>query len=170
MDHSAGDNPGTHRSPIVAPMRTKAARVAVTPSPQGQIAAANVANPEFRVQKIGGGPGFRPGVPRSRTVLMACPSVSRRLPKCPPELKLPLLGVRPCPSGAAGCRESVTRRGPTSDVINAPHRSVAALGRPSNGPPVVPGPHVPASANPRTATAQASPRTTTSSNASSHGC
>ncbi len=25
MDHSAGDHPGTHRSPIVAPMRTKAA-------------------------------------------------------------------------------------------------------------------------------------------------
>ena len=25
MDHSAGDHPGTHRSPIVAPIRTKAA-------------------------------------------------------------------------------------------------------------------------------------------------
>jgi hypothetical protein len=25
MDHTAGDHPGTHRSPIVAPIRTKAA-------------------------------------------------------------------------------------------------------------------------------------------------
>src|SRR5258708_20034378 len=27
MDHSAGDHPGTHRSPILAPIRTKAASV-----------------------------------------------------------------------------------------------------------------------------------------------
>ncbi len=33
-----------------------------------------------------GGPGFEPGASRSRTVLVACPPVSRRLPRCPPEV------------------------------------------------------------------------------------
>src|SRR5712691_1420956 len=56
-----------------------------------------------------GGPGFEPGASRSRTVLVMCPLVSRRLRRCPPELKLPLLGVRPCPPRAAWCRESVPR-------------------------------------------------------------
>jgi len=59
--------------------------------------------------KMVGGPGFEPGASRSRTVLVACPPVSRRLPRCPPELKLPLLGVRLCPPRAAWCRESVPR-------------------------------------------------------------
>ena len=48
-----------------------------------------------------GGPGFEPGASRSRTVLVACPPVSRRLPRCPPELKLPRRGVRACPPRAA---------------------------------------------------------------------
>ena len=56
-----------------------------------------------------GGEGFEPSSSRSRTVLIACPLVSHRLHKGPPELKLPLLGVRPCPRRAAWCRESVTR-------------------------------------------------------------
>src|SRR5439155_17472722 len=59
--------------------------------------------------KLVGGPGFEPGVSRPRTVLVACPPVSRRLPTCPPELKLPLLNVRLCPPRAAWCRESVPR-------------------------------------------------------------
>src|SRR5260370_21521655 len=56
-----------------------------------------------------GGPGFDPEASRSRTVLIACPPVSRWLPRCPPELKLPVLGVRLCPPRAARCRESVPR-------------------------------------------------------------
>jgi len=59
-----------------------------------------------------GGPGFEPGASRSRTVLVACPRVSRRLRRCLLELNLPLLGVHPCPARAAWCRESVTRRVP----------------------------------------------------------
>jgi hypothetical protein len=38
--------------------------------------------------------------------------VSRRLRRCPPELKSPHLDVRPCPPRAAWCQESVTRRAP----------------------------------------------------------
>ena len=56
-----------------------------------------------------GGPGFEPGASRSRTVSVLCPPVSRRLPRCPPELKLPLLGVRLCPPTSPWCRESVPR-------------------------------------------------------------
>src|SRR5712664_4831072 len=55
--------------------------------------------PEFK--KLVGGPGFEPGASRSRTVLVACPLVSRRLPRCPPELKLLRFGVRPCPPRSA---------------------------------------------------------------------
>ena len=56
-----------------------------------------------------GGPGFEPGASRSRTVSIACPQGSRRLRRCPPGLKLPLDGVRPCPSRAAWYREPVPR-------------------------------------------------------------
>jgi hypothetical protein len=56
-----------------------------------------------------GGEGFEPSSSRSRTVSSACPRVSQRLRRCPPELKLPHLGVRPYPPRAAWCRESVTR-------------------------------------------------------------
>ncbi len=63
----------------------------------------------FEYKKVVGGPGFEPGASRSRTVLVVCPRVSRRLRRCPPELKLPLLGVPPCPPRAAWCRESVPR-------------------------------------------------------------
>ncbi len=66
-------------------------------------------NPTDRDQILVGGPGFEPGASRSRTVSIACPLVSRRLPRCPPELELPLLGVRPCPPRAAWFRESVPR-------------------------------------------------------------
>ncbi len=60
-----------------------------------------------------GAPGFDPrGLTPSGTVLIACPLVSRRLRRCPPELKFLLLGVRPCPPRAAWCRESVPRTVP----------------------------------------------------------
>ncbi len=36
-----------------------------------------------------GGPGFEPGASWSRTDLMPCPPVSRRLLQCPPERDLP---------------------------------------------------------------------------------
>jgi hypothetical protein len=65
-------------------------------------------------QKLVGGPGFEPGASRSRTVVVACPLLSRRLPRCPPELKLPHLRVRPCPPRATWFRESVPRLCPGS--------------------------------------------------------
>src|SRR6202022_2444302 len=69
----------------------------------------------LRDQSLVGGPGFDPGASRSRTVLVACPRVSRRLRRCPSELKLP----RPscpflCPAGALQvpgiCAPAVPRR------------------------------------------------------------
>src|SRR6266852_6043763 len=68
-----------------------------------------------------GGPGFEPGASRSRTVVIACPLVSRRLPRCPPELKLPHLRVRPCPPRATWFRESVPRPCPAYVLISPIH-------------------------------------------------
>src|SRR5439155_18785331 len=56
----------------------------------------------IRVRQLVGGPGFEPGASCSRTVLVECPRVFRWLPRGPPELKLPLLGVHPC-SPTLGC-------------------------------------------------------------------
>jgi hypothetical protein len=117
MDHSARDHPGTHRSPIVAPMQTKAAWGRVTPwppvTPRAKITAANVANPEFSVQKMLGTRDLNPGPP-SRTVSVTCPRVSRRPLYGPSELKLPSPDVLACPTGAVRFREwatAVIRRG-----------------------------------------------------------
>jgi hypothetical protein len=63
---------------------------------------------ESEFKSWSGARDLNPG-PRSRTVLVACPCVSRRLPRYPPELNLRLLGVRLCPPRAAWCRESVPR-------------------------------------------------------------
>ena len=46
-----------------------------------------------RTEGLVGGPGFEPGASRSRTVLVACPGVSRRLPKGPPDLNCRLVVV-----------------------------------------------------------------------------
>ena len=75
--------------------------------------------------KNGRGPGFEPGASRSRTVLVACPLVSPRLPRCPPKLKLPLIGVRPCPPRAAWFRESVPRLCPGACLNKAGTRDTS---------------------------------------------
>ena len=63
----------------------------------------------IRPQVLVGGRGFEPRASRSRTVSVTCPRVSRRVRRCPPELKVPRLGVRACPPRSAWCRESVPR-------------------------------------------------------------
>jgi hypothetical protein len=54
-----------------------------------------------------GGPGFEPGASRSRTVSVACPGVSWRLPLGPPELKWPGPRVLLSPLGTVRFRECV---------------------------------------------------------------
>ncbi len=96
-----------HTEPVGESGEIKRARLKTVRPPNSGRVQAQEHKSEFRT--LVGGPGFEPGASRSRTVLVACPPVSRRLPRCPPELKLQLLGVRPCPPRAAWCRESVPR-------------------------------------------------------------
>src|SRR5438034_9541657 len=59
-------------------------------------------------QNWSGGPGFEPGASRSRTGAVACPSVSRRVLRCPPVLNRQTPRVLSCPPVSAEFRESVT--------------------------------------------------------------
>jgi hypothetical protein len=52
---------------------------------------------------------LNPEPSRSRTESASCPRGSHRVRRCPPEPKLPCLGVRPCRPRSAWCRESVPR-------------------------------------------------------------
>ena len=101
MDHSAGDNPGTHRSPIVALKRTDAAwghRNCMTPcDPQGQNRRRRVTGAIAACDERAGGP--------AQTLILRRPwhrALFRMLP-----------GPRPAsarPPRSSGCRTKRTSR------------------------------------------------------------
>src|SRR5437667_10953597 len=64
-----------------APKSVRSCDPPVTPRPK--IAFTRVAEAEFGVQNLVGGPGFEPGASRSRTLRRSCPRVSRRFFQCP---------------------------------------------------------------------------------------
>jgi hypothetical protein len=75
-----------------------------------------------------GGEGFEPSSSRSRTVSVACPRVSRRVRRCPSELKLRCLGVRRCPPRSAWFREAMPRLSPGECLKGDERRNHLVLG------------------------------------------
>ena len=67
-----------------------------------------------------GGPGFEPGASRSRTAVVSCPSVSRRLLPCPPVSSCTRAGSSSCPP-VTSCIPWLPRMGDTA-VTRMKHR------------------------------------------------